>query len=181
MKERLFFGIPLSDQICTKIRQIQEELKKQFKYSKIQWVSIENCHITLHFLGDSKTESISELKNKIRELELPKPFELRILNVDAFPSKKDPKILIIKTDPHPSLFGLYKKIGDVIVGLGFEIDERPFTPHITLGRVTTRSEVLKTELIDVPNLMSIVNRVVLYRSDLTPTGSKYSELESFDL
>lgn len=181
MTERLFFGIPLQNKVCTEIGQIQEKLKIQFKYSEIRWVVMENCHATLHFLGDTETEIIPELTKRIRELELPKQFELRISNVDAFPSKKDPKTIIIKTDLHPSLFGLYKKIADVLVGLGLEIDERPFTPHLTLGRVITRSEVLKPELFDVHNLVSTVDRVVLYKSEFTSTGSVYSEVESFDL
>lgn len=181
MQECLFFGLPLSLETCHELAVVQETLKKQFKHSEIKWAPIKDCHITLHFLGDTDFEIVPKLIERINKREMPKPFEIRLKSVDAFPSKKDPKILIVKTDLHPSFFGLYKRLGDILAGLAFNVDERPFVPHITLGRIIKRSEVLKPELVDLPQFVCLASDFVLYRSTQTSSGSVYAEVVRFNL
>lgn len=175
---RLFFAVPVDTQTVRVLASVQEHLKQQFRHSKVSWVAPENFHITMHFLGEGDNETIAELLLQMRTCHFPESFKTIVRGVDAFPSKKDPKTVLAQVEIHPSLFGVYKRIGDVIASLGFDIDERPFRPHITLGRVRSRAEVLKPELIELETEF-LADRVVLFKSELTAQGSIYTELESF--
>lgn len=176
---RLFLAIPLPWEIKQAIANIAEEIKKQMKFSKVNWVEIENYHITLHFLGDVDNEKEGQLIRALKQKEYPAPFELKLVGIDAFPNKKIPQIIVAKTNVVSAAFGLYKRTADVCVSLGLNISEKSWEPHITIGRVKVHSEVLKPEIIDLPTLNFQVNSFVLMASTLTAEGSLYDVVEEF--
>jgi 2'-5' RNA ligase len=178
---RLFLAIPLPWEIKQIIADAAEEIKKQMKFSKISWVGAGNYHITLHFLGDVDIEKEERLIQLLRSKEYPAPFELRIVGIDAFPNKKSPQIIVIKTNIISAAFGLYKRTAGVCVSFGLNIGEKPWEPHVTVGRVRVQSEVLKPELINLPLLGFKVDSFVLMSSALTPAGSVYETVEEFKL
>lgn len=178
---RLFLALPLSWEIKQIIADAAEEIKKQMKFSQVNWVDLDQYHITLHFLDEVSEEKENKLIEKLKEKDLPQPFELKISELTAFPNKKQPQIICLKTNIHPSAFGLYKRTGDVCASLGLPVSERSWEPHITIGRVKVQSEVLKPELIKVPSMVFQVNSFVLMMSTLGPGGSKYDTIEEFRL
>lgn len=150
-------------------------------HSRVNWVEPEQFHITLHFLGDVEEDVEAKLIRRLKEKEKVIPFELKLAELAAFPSKKQPHILCVKTNMHSGAFGLYKRTGDVVASLGLPIDERTWKPHITFGRVRVQSEVLKPELIGVPPLDFLVDKFVLMSSVTYQEGSKYEVVEEFEL
>ena len=194
---RLFFAIPVDDETRAVLSQTQSDMKRQLRHSRVSWVAPENFHITLHFLGDLSEEKrghihesrrgcvpletrVETLRQRFQELAFPAPFDIRLCGADAFPSKKDPKTLLVHAQMHPSLFGVYKRLADLLVSLGHDIDERSFRPHVTLGRVRVRAEALKPECLDTATSFTAA-RVVLYKSHLSPEGSHYEEWVSVAL
>lgn len=179
--KRLFFAIPISDEARDELAHTQEQMKKQFRWSKVSWVAPEILHITLHFLGDVHIDLISKLVSEVNQLAMPQSFELTLDGVDAFPSKKDPQILIVYTSIHPFLLVLRKRLADILVTHRIPIDERPFRPHMTLGRVRSRAEVLQPERILMRPVAFAVESVILFESEQTPNGSNYTPLARFPL
>jgi 2'-5' RNA ligase len=117
----------------------------------------------------------------IRAKEFPKPFDLALREVGAFPDKKRPKVLFVSTAVHTALLGLRKRLGDVLAEFALEIDTRPWEGHVTIGRVNVQSEVLQPEKISVEPVTFTVDRFALMSSALTPSGSEYETLEEFPL
>lgn len=179
--KRLFLAVNLPQEVKDQVAAVQAQVKKQMKRSDVAWVAPDNFHVTLHFLGDVDDEHQSVLVATLGEKEYPQPFMLRLLEIAAFPNKKDPKTIFVETTVHPSLIGLRKRIADVLVQHGFEIDGRKWTSHITLGRVKKRAEVLQPEKIDVEKLEFDVESFELMSSTLTSTGSQYHKEYSFEL
>lgn len=173
--------MPISGCAREALENAQEQIKQQLAHSRVTWVAPEVMHITLHFLGDVEVDIVSELIEDVKALSMPRSFELVLDCVDAFPSKKDPKTLVAHTNVHPFLVVLRKRLADVIVARGFNIDERPFHPHITLGRVQSRAEVLKPELISLGRIGFTVEGAILFESELTQACPIYTAIVRFPL
>jgi len=179
MSTRLFLAIPLPWEIKQTIWNIQDQVKQQMPHSRVSWVEPEQFHITLHFLGDVFEDIEVELIRRLEEKEWVAPFGLKLAELTAFPNKKQPNVLCVKTNMHSGAFGLYKRTGDVVASLGLPIDERSWQPHITFGRVKVQSEVLKPELVEVLPLEFLVDRFVLMSSVTYKEGSRYEVMEEF--
>ncbi len=189
MKIRSFIAINLPDSLKKELGFLIEKLKKENKKIPIKWVSNEGLHITLHFLG-SQEESILEkvgeaIERKISQLHLNKnKIELFLTNFGGFPNLSRPRVLFINLESQnlQILEKFQKELGKEIEKLGIEIDKRSWTPHITLARFripTTPN--LRSQISNIKNLSFEVRSIDLMKSELTPSGAKYSILKSFKL
>ena len=82
------------------------------------------------------------------------------------------------------LINLFNDINDGLSDIGFEEERRRFRPHITLMRMKgnediSKLEVLKSSTININS--SLADEVALIKSDLFPTGSVYTKIQSFKL
>lgn len=179
--KRLFLAINLPPEVKGALYGVQDDLKAIFKHSKITWVDAEIAHITLHFLGDVLEDDIDALISQLREGEYPEPFELELRGTSCFPNPKKPKILFVETSNHTAATGIHKRTAKILVENGFEIDDRPWVPHITLGRVTTQSETGPIESVEVPKIKFEVTNFELMESTLTSDGPEYTVLDSISL
>jgi 2'-5' RNA ligase len=172
--------------IQTKIGKIEGELRSTS--ADVRWVSPEKIHLTLKFFGnieESKVDSIVEaVKGSIRTAE---PFQLSVRGTGAFPGPKNPRVIWIGlVDGSGVLVPLQKAVDASLEKIGFQPEDRPFRPHLTLGRV--RSNRGKEELIrSVEKYREeevgafLVERAVLFKSDLTPVGPVYTPLREVKL
>jgi 2'-5' RNA ligase len=89
-------------------------------------------------------------------------------------------------DEREALISLQKQIETQLERIGFQPEDRPFHPHLTLGRM--KSSRGKEELVErmeehkeeeFGDLQ--VERVVLFKSDLRPTGPIYTPLRELKL
>ncbi len=142
---RLFLAIPVDTVIRDHLADVQRGLKPQFKHSQITWTNPDKFHITVHFLGDVDEVMVEQLRHELAAMKYPRPFKIHLGPIDAFPNKKNPKVVFAGMSFHPFLLLLRKVTANVIVGLGLDIDLKPYEPHITLARFTTRSETLQPE------------------------------------
>jgi 2'-5' RNA ligase len=178
---RLFLAIPLPWEVKQTLSEAAEQVKSQMPHSRVSWVQPEQYHITLHFLGDIDEELEDRLISELKAGNYPKSFQLTLKEVSAFPDKKHPQTILVKTTVHSFAIELYKKTGGILANLGFELDRRPWAPHITLGRVKVQSEVLKPDLISIPEQNFRIESFVLMASTLTQEGSFYDIVEEINL
>lgn len=179
--ERLFFALFLPQEAREEVRRAQDQIRAQMRHSDVRWTNPEDAHITLHFLGDTPTEAKDDLVALLRESEWPRPFSLSLTEVAGFPNKKQPKVIHVGVTNHPNATGVRVRIAKALAELGFAIEQRPWVPHVTIGRVNVQSEVLKPEEIAVHPLSFLVSSFALVKSSPTPDGSHYEILEIFPL
>jgi len=150
-------------------------------------VRSENIHITLNFLGDTDPDAIGEQAARMREVLLDKlPISLGITDTGIFPHANDPRVLWVGSVPFDkALKPLILDLRDLLTKFGYQLDNRKFQPHITLGRVKSISrkstfihDFLSTE---VRHSQFTVDEVKWYQSTLTSAGAIYEELETFKL
>jgi 2'-5' RNA ligase len=69
---------------------------------------------------------------------------------------------------------IFHDIEDTLLTLGIEVEKRDFTPHITLGRKKEPTPLLERDIPDLDEMSFVIDRLVLFRSTLTPQGAIYS-------
>ncbi len=181
--DRIFFAIPLSDEI----KRIMETVQKSMKGmpGKIKWVEPEKIHLTIKFVGDTDTEKVESLYKAVDKLSLPQPFQITLSETGMFPGPGRPRILWVGIQESQSLQSIAKQVDDKFTIHGIKKEKRDFHPHLTVGRVKGRGlpdETVKTFLnINVPNETMQVDSIVCYRSDLTPQGAEYTALHTTQL
>ncbi len=185
---RAFVALEVPETVQEALGQIQGRLKKMG--GSVGWVRPDRVHLTLKFLGSVSEESIPPIAEALKELSSrTAPFELRPKGCGAFPSMKQMRVIWIGlAGDMKALSGLKKGVEEALRPLGFPLEDRPFKPHLTLGRVKGRQrlrslqegllaeQAFEAEAFDV-------REVVLYKSDLRPEGAIYTPLfrASFNL
>jgi 2'-5' RNA ligase len=164
-----------------------EELKESLSGSGIRWVSTENIHLTLAFIGNTTDSEISEIK-QILHLSCRNygSFQLVLQNINLFKSFKDPRVLYLDIRYSETLHKLRSTICNNLIKAGLYKDTRPFKPHLTLGRpkFISDAEILSGIINSRKNDIiqsSVVDKIGYYESILQQEGPVYMLIEEFDL
>lgn len=183
---RTFIALNLGPEIQDAILNIQAGLKKID--CNVKWVEPQNIHLTLKFLGDVEPKKIDVLKQTLTNLcASVEPIETGLTQLDAFPSMDRPQVLWVGLkDNDRQLMALAKTLEKTLERLGFKRNEKPFSPHITIGRTRPLKNIsLLSQAISEfslsTNLLQTFNNVALYKSTLTPQNPIYEVLCEFSL
>ena len=182
---RAFIAVDLAPEILDHIDNISMQLKSRLSDIPIRWVPSDNIHLTLKFLGDVSTSNLDMLnKIIITEAEKQSPFELSVGELGAFPSIPRPRVIWIGIEAPSELSILQKGIENETARMGYARERRPFSAHLTIGRVSRNANANQVRQIgDVLANCKVgfigatrVDAVYLYRSDLRPAGAVYTKL-----
>jgi 2'-5' RNA ligase len=182
---RAFIALELSAEIQKRLEGISAQLKERLEGAPVRWVPIENIHLTLKFLGDVSLANIDMLeKILIAVSSMHRAFEISAGGLGAFPKIQNPRVIWVGLEAPAELPSLQHAIDLETARLGYAREDRPFSPHLTLGRVSRNAsagdirkiaEVLggfKVGFLGV----ACVEAVHLFRSDLNPGGAVYTRL-----
>jgi 2'-5' RNA ligase len=187
---RAFIAIDLSSETQLKLEQVSAHLRESLKDIPIRWVQVENIHLTLKFLGDVSLSNLEVLQKMLNsEVAGHVPFEISVGELGAFPNPRQPRVIWIGVEGPSELKAVQYGIETQMERLGYAREERPFSPHLTLGRVSRNisSQDLRRigELLDVYKVGFLgatqVKTINLYKSDLRPGGAVYTCLFSAPL
>ncbi len=185
---RTFIAIPLPYQIRLMVSEIIKELKIILLPAAIKWVSAENVHITLQFLGNLTKTSVAEISKKLATGFYPSQFSVNLDNIGAFPSLDNPRVIWLGVNPHENLKTLYEIIQNMNRFAIKDEHQGKFSPHITIGRikpgVLDQSKIIKQTLSKYKMVHSIpffIDHFIIYQSALTSKGPIYTELKRFYL
>lgn len=163
------------------------DLKNILAGEIIKWTDISNTHLTLAFLGDTDEKKIRIIKMMLEEKcsEL-KEFEFILSGLGLFRNYRDPRVIWAGISSSGSLTELNDKIREGLKETGFIVENRPFSPHLTLGRIklikdTVHLREVIEEYRDTEFQIVKVRDVVLFESILMQTGSVYKQLGRFGL
>lgn len=186
-KIRTFIAVPLPEEIRQLLAAVIDTLR--VAAPEIKWVKPETIHLTLKFLGGLTPAELQAVCQALDRVfgQPHHPFSLTAGGVGAFPDFKRPRVLWVgvQGDSLDRLRALQAEIEDALHRRGFDKEERPFSPHLTLGRIkflkhfTELREALRT--LDNPHRSFNVTRVDVMRSDLKPGGAVYSVLKQYQL
>jgi 2'-5' RNA ligase len=167
-----------------------DSYKKQLVAVPIRWVGVENIHLTLKFLGDVSLSNLKMLTDMLHsEVSSHRQFDISVGGVGAFPNNRQPRVIWVGVEAPQELHTIQNGIESAAATLGYSREERAFSPHLTMGRVSrnANSGEVKAisqsfERIHVGFLgVTCVEKIHLYRSDLLPSGAVYTRIFSTSL
>lgn len=187
---RAFIAISFPPEIQARLKQVSADLQDRLPDVPVRWVPSENIHLTLKFLGDVSVKNIDLLTKMIQaEISEHPYFEISVGELGAFPNKRRPRVLWVRVQGPPDLQALHESIERATTRLGYTREERSFSPHLTLGRVSRNakpdevrqlSQVLEQTRVGFLGAAR-VKAVHLYQSELKPGGAIYTRLFSGEL
>ncbi|MBW2086711.1 MAG: RNA 2',3'-cyclic phosphodiesterase, partial [Deltaproteobacteria bacterium] len=151
------------------------------------WVRPQAVHLTLKFLGQLAEEIIDPLAEAVSRVVGTYPaLHLTFARTGVFPSRRRPRVAWVGLDGDlDALASLQKEIEAQAAEFGFAKEKRPFNPHLTLGRIRSnqnREELLYAlDRLEPRPLAFTAREVVLFRSDLKPSGAIYTPLRRLPL
>ena len=153
------------------------------------WVDEGRLHLTLKFLGEQPEASVAPLTEMLDEVSRRhRQFAIRVRHVGAFPNFRRARVVWMGVEPDPRLELLHDDVEVACATMGFELEGRPFRPHITLARVkhdrvdeqTLRALWRAGKRVDFEE-ETLVESIDLMHSTLSPSGSRYERVHASPL
>lgn len=142
----------------------------------------ENLHVTLKFLGDVPADQIDDVAAATEmAIEGIAPFSLALTGSAYLPNERRPNVLAATFDKPTLLSLLHEQIEAMFAEIGFAREDRPYRPHMTLGRFKRRPRGPLPRPNWPEDCGFLVRSVGLVRSELRPAGPIYTTMDRFDL
>ena len=187
---RTFIAVEFPKSLLDQIEKQTARLRGSLGNEIVRWVPTQNMHLTLKFIGNVSKSHLDFIKQLVAQTaDDHKQFDLQLGGTGSFPNSKRPRVLWAGIHAPAELAALQKSIEDGASRLGYEKENRAFSPHLTLGRV--RQNVSAAELQKIRNTMETtqignigsahIDSVHLFQSELRPGGLVYIKLFSAKL
>ena len=190
---RTFVAIELEPPLRQAVMAVQAMITRELARlpdARPQWVRPESLHLTLKFLGEIDDGNLPDILVALRiAAQRRGGFSLAVQGLGVFPDARAPKVLWAGLSGEvDKLTALAVAIEESLIPAGIEPEGRPFKPHLTIARIKDGSrEIGKTltahEILDSRLEIGTMNvqEIVLMKSDLKPSGSVYTRLDTVPL
>ena len=180
---RLFFAIELPEDVQALLDEATTSLRAEAP--ELAWIDREKRHLTLKFLGDVADDALPRLA-EAADCAAAKhgPLEMSVHEIGAFPNFRRARVVWIGVEQERRLELLHHDLELACERAGFEVEGRPFRPHITLARVrdplpADRMKAFTRVARSVRVRATVpVERITLFESTLAPSGARYRRLHS---
>jgi 2'-5' RNA ligase len=180
---RLFFAVELPREI----QAVLGRLRPNDESRDYRWVDASLLHVTLAFLGEQPPERLEVLQRVgAVAANVGRGGALRLGQAGQFGSKRAPRVLWVDlAGDLEALLSLQSRLDAALRAAGFGLEERPFTPHITLARRREAAQGGAPEGWPPEPPRSRISfqltRLVLFQSRLSPRGPTYVPVFEFPI
>jgi len=183
---RAFIAIELPEKVIASIGRIQESMRSHG--FRVRWVRPQNIHLTLKFLGNIKAVETEMIKQAMLESAGGSaPISMAARGIGVFPGIKRPRVLWVGIGGQiGALIELQTALDEKLAAIGFSKEKRAFKGHLTMGRVKDKIDPKKLlgalkEFAGFETEPFVADRMILFKSDLKPTGAVYTKLMEANL
>jgi len=190
MMLRSFIAVEIPAEIQSALARSTAPLQKDLPKPLIRWVAPQNVHLTLKFLGDVSPVNLEQLADALKVEALNhETFTIFVGGLGAFPTPRHARVIWVGLQAPVALMALLRGVEAVAARLGYASEDRPFSPHLTIGRVGQNIpgkdlQRIRTALegSTVGALGTLrVDALHIFKSDLQPGGPVYSRLYTLPL
>src|ERR1044072_8404776 len=184
---RVFCAVELPDVVRTRLADHILRLRKEVPDAAASWSRVENIHLTLKFFGNVEVKRIEKIFEAAERVGKQfSTFQIDVGGTGGFPRPSRAQVLWIGvSDPSGQLSPLQKKLEGECAAEGVEKENRAYRPHLTIARLRKPEDArrladahlqMRFETIEVE-----LKEIVVFRSELSPKGSKYTAISAADL
>lgn len=183
--KRLFIAVPVHPE--KRLLDLIQNLKAGLRNEPVNWVSPENLHFTLHFLGDTKENQVDAISGELATAcQKFSKMTGTLKGLAYFSQNGMPRVIYTELKGMREMAELADEIRKTMEPFGFRPDHKNFTAHLTLGRIKfLRNKTHFTSIMEAYRDMDIQNitasEVVLFESLLRPEGPVYRKISAFPL
>lgn len=181
---RAFIAVELSRELQDNLSGLISSLRKSIT-GPLKWVDPRKIHLTLSFLGDVDSASQPLLETIMaRTVNTRQSFTINAAGLGCFPNSRNPRVLWCGLTPVDQLRQVQSALARELAENGYEIEDRPFSPHLTLARISGGLEPGANQRLirEIDSSRGVtygsltVGAISLIRSVLQPSGAQYSTL-----
>jgi 2'-5' RNA ligase len=181
---RAFIAIHLPQDLKAYLGRLADNLATQVPHRSVRWVKPDRMHLTLRFIGETEKNLLPQLGHALDGIaNRHQPFSLQLAGFGCFPNCKRPRVLWAGVAGDLEAASRLKDdIDAALEPLGWEAEDRPFQPHLTIGRVKDSRAVSDQRWPnELPPLLIPADSIHLIESELTPNGPIYTIRHSSSL
>jgi 2'-5' RNA ligase len=129
---RLFVAIDIPVDVKDNLRALLDRFKP---LAKLNWSPVDNLHITTKFIGEWPETRLDEMKTALPAVSAPGPIDIEIRGLGWFPNPRHPRVFWAGVEGSEPLGNLARVTEQATAKLGVPVEERPYSPHLTLARI----------------------------------------------
>ena len=181
---RMFCAVELPEEVRRQLEEHILKLRKAVPDAAASWSRVENIHLTLKFFGNVALDQIPAISAAAaRTVAEFSPFPIGIGNTGVFPRPSRAQVLWIGvSDPSGKLSALQERLENECAAEGFPKEDRAYRPHLTIARIRRPEGARRLAdahlEIQFPTTNVELNELILFRSELSPKGSKYTPIST---
>ncbi len=188
MAIRSFLAFELAPEIRQIVSRVLSEAAKATL--DVRWVRAAGVHLTVIFLGSVREDNLTAIEDAAQRVCLNyRPFDVSLRGMGCFPSERNPKVVWLGLDGDTERMSRFRDaLQQELEPFGIEQEKRPFRPHLTLGRMRKGQGGGRGELSallriyeDLTSAHWPLTELVLFKSDLQPSGAVYTRLKVWPL
>jgi RNA 2',3'-cyclic 3'-phosphodiesterase len=190
MSIRAFIAFPVPSEVISSLRANIVSYKNEIPESMIRWVPELNIHLTLKFIGEVSPEVVKSVAEDVGEqITGYSSFTIRLDHLGAFPNLHHPQVVWVGGKTSEELSLIQNKIELITREYGIPHENRPFSPHFTIGRVARdlnengrlaiRTFLEKNGSLNMEPIRA--SEIAIIQSELRPSGAVYTDLYRFAL
>ena len=136
---RLFVAVNFPARLREKIARLCRPLQEAGVPGR--WTEPDQVHLTFKFIGEVPAPEVASISAVLEEVAGRfRPFEIKFGAIGAFPSPRLPRVVWLGVEPTPELRFIKDDLERRLAELGVAREERPYQPHVTLGRAPRDAE-----------------------------------------
>ena len=184
--DRFFIAFHLPSGITRYLMQVGQQLRRELPPRVVRWVRPKNMHLTLRFMGDTKTDLIRPISDQLTQIAARSaPATLQLSELGYFPNANRPNVMWAGVSGDTAQLATMRiEIDQMLDQFGFKRDRFGFTPHLTLcyfkKGVSKRPKQLPAKLALKQHAFTL-NSFSLVRSERLPDGPRYTDVAMFEM
>jgi RNA 2',3'-cyclic 3'-phosphodiesterase len=176
---RLFTAIDISAEVKEKLTALLARLRP---LAKLAWSPVDNLHITTKFIGEWPQGRLQEMKDALGAFKVAGAVDVEIRGTGWFPNERRPRVFWVGVHSNQSLRALAGSTEQAMAKLGVAVEDRPYTPHLTLARIKdpVPMDALRAEVAGLESQSFGAFRAPAFYLYLS-AGGKYTRLAEFPI
>jgi 2'-5' RNA ligase len=151
---RIFIAVEVPEAVCTYLETQMQRFAALAP--KAHWTNTVGLHITLAFLGELDDQRLALASEAIQEVaSLNRQFTVRITSLGTFGEPQHPRVLWARLMGNTTrLRAVQAQLMAALVARGFPPQERPYSPHLTLGRLSLKQPLSERDALEFQQIIA---------------------------